>query len=654
MLSWWWALALVAAGLSVVGVSTPASATPIDRLSAPGDDAFEPRIAADSRGNAVAVFLSNDGEARRVQSVYRPAGGTWDAPVTLSLPGNEPSRTGPQVALDGRGRAVAVWAADTDGPMRLQAADRRADGTWSTPVTISDADRHAYDPSIAVDPEGGATVVWSSSPTTGDDPVGEILWAAHRPAGGAWEPPVKLAEDALYSDVGVDAAGHVVAVWVRVRNGIHAVDTATLPDGGSWSTPVTLSEPGRDSVASQVAVNAPGAAIVVWRGYDGTHWRLQSSYRSTGGTWSAPTTLSEAGRDAERPDVAIDAHGNAVAAWWRRGLVNVDVDAVQVADLPAGGSWTEPFTLTPDFAHALDPKVAFDPDGNLFAVWRQAEQPDWVTMSARRAVGEPWGYRYSLSERGQHAFHQAIATDGQGNAIVVWDGSDGVDNVVRATGRDYAGPISTMAGPVGPRQTATAFDVSWSAVDAWSGVGSHDVRYREAPYDGGFGPFQPWLTETATTRARFRGEPGRTYCFSSRSQDSYRRLGSWSTERCTATPVDDRSMIGRGAWKRTTGRGLYRGTQSVSRTQGDVLVLRGVRSKQLSLLVTRAPGAGKVQVSLAGEPLGRYGLGAAEVTSKALIHVRRFPAVRTGTLRIRVVSPSGRPVRIDGVVISRR
>ncbi len=113
-------------------------------------------------------------------------------------------------------------------------------------------------------------------------------------------------------------------------------------------------------------------------------------------------------------------------------------------------------------------------------------------------------------------------------------------------------------------------------------------------------------------------------------------------------------MIGRGAWKRTTGRGLYRGTQSVSRTQGDVLVLRGVRSKQLSLLVTRAPGAGKVQVSLAGEPLGRYGLGAAEVTSKALIHVRRFPAVRTGTLRIRVVSPSGRPVRIDGVVISRR
>lgn len=84
-----------------------------------------------------------------------------------------------------------------------------------------------------------------------------------------------------------------------------------------------------------------------------------------------------------------------------------------------------------------------------------------------------------------------------------------------------------------------------------------------------------------------------------------------------------------------------------------MLVLSGVRARHLSLLVTRAPGAGKVLVSLARETLGTYRLDSSTVKKKSLVSVKTFPALRTGTLRIRVVSPSGKPVRIDGVVVSR-
>ena len=641
---------LVAAGLAVVGVSSPASAAPVSKLSAAGDNAYSPQIAADSQGNAVAVFVSHNGEVHRVQSVYRPAGGPWGSPVTLSVPGQESSQPDPQIAVDGRGRAVAVWKADV-GPERLQVAERRADGSWTVPATISTADRGAYEPRIAVDPNGGATVVWSSSPTTGDDPVAEIVWAAHRAPGGAWGSPVKLAEGALSPDVGVDASGTVVAVWSQAD--IRAVRTSTLPVGGTWSSPVTLSDAGGSASLPRVAVNASGAAVTVWQWYDGTDRRVQAAARPAGGTWSEPTTVSDPGRSAEWPEVAIDPQGNAVAVWCRRGVVNVDGDAVQVADLPAGGSWTAPNTITPDYANALDPKVVFDAEGNAHAAWRQSGSGNWHTVAARRPAGEPWGYHYWLSADGQNAFHQVIAADGQGNAIVAWDGSDGVDNVVQAQGLDFGAPVSTMLGPTGRRQTATAFDVSWSAVDSWGEVGSHDVRYRAAGYDGGFGPSQAWLTETTTTGARFSGKPAHTYCFSTRSRDIWDRLGDWSAERCTATPVDDRTLTAHGAWKRASGKGLYLGTQTVSRQRGDVLVLNGVRARHLSLLVIRAPGAGKVRVSLARETLGTYRLDSSTVTKKSLVSVKTFPVVRTGTLRIRVVSPSGEPVRIDGVVVSR-
>ena len=403
----------------------------------------------------------------------------------------------------------------------------------------------------------------------------------------------------------------------------------------------------------RVAVNASGTAVAVWRWDDGSNWRVQAARRPSGGAWGPPVIVSDAGRSSESPEVAVDGQGSAVAVWRRTGVVNVDVDAVQAADLPAGGSWSVPVTVSPANLPAIDPKVAVDVGDNVLVTWRQSDGSNWRTVAVRRPVGDQWGYDQWLSEPGQNAFGQAIAVDGQGNAIAAWSRFDGTRNVVQAAGLDYAAPVSTMTQPAVRRQTTTAVQASWSAVDAWGQVGSHDVRYRAAGYDGSFLPWATWLTETTSGDAKFAGAPGHTYCFSVRSRDVWDRLGHWSSQLCTATPVDDRTLIARGEWTQTTGTGLYRDTQTVGRRHGDVLILRGVRAKHLSLLVTCAPGAGKVSVSLAGEPLGTYGLASPVVKKKSLISVKTFPTVRTGTLRLRVVSPTGKRVGIDGVVVLR-
>ena len=102
------------------------------------------------------------------------------------------------------------------------------------------------------------------------------------------------------------------------------------------------------------------------------------------------------------------------------------------------------------------------------------------------------------------------------------------------------------------------------------------------------------------------------------------------------------------------GNGSYLGTYTRSSRHGATLKLNHVHARQLSLLVTRVPGGGTVSVSLAGTTLGTYSLASPAVAKKRLITIRTFLSVRTGMLQIRDVSPTGKPVRIDGVVVSRR
>lgn len=162
-----------------------------------------------------------------------------------------------------------------------------------------------------------------------------------------------------------------------------------------------------------------------------------------------------------------------------------------------------------------------------------------------------------------------------------------------------------------------------------------------------------WKSRISTESAIYRGKPGRTYCLCARSRDTLANLGTWSTPRCTATPVDDRTLTRHDTWTRQTGKGHYLHTYTRSRRHGATLTLSGVRAKHLALLVTRVPGGGKVAVSLAGTTLGTYRLASPSVAKKQLIPVKKFPSIRKGTLRIRIVSPTGKPVQIDGVLASR-
>ena len=86
----------------------------------------------DAAGNAVAVWTQATGGEPQVVASSRPAGGSWGAPVPLSLPGA--AAVHPQVVLGGDGRATAVWFRATGpGTYGLQSSTRSPGGAWTYP-----------------------------------------------------------------------------------------------------------------------------------------------------------------------------------------------------------------------------------------------------------------------------------------------------------------------------------------------------------------------------------------------------------------------------------------------------------------------------------------------------------------------------------------
>lgn len=66
----------------------------------------------------------------------------------------------PDVAVNARGDAVAVWVRGTRRAAMIVASLRPAGGDWGEPQAISRRGRPAIDPQAAIDAQGLAVVVW--------------------------------------------------------------------------------------------------------------------------------------------------------------------------------------------------------------------------------------------------------------------------------------------------------------------------------------------------------------------------------------------------------------------------------------------------------------------------------------------------------------
>jgi hypothetical protein len=188
----------------------------------------------------------------------------------------------PEVVVAGDGTVIAIWTRSDGTNFRIQSANRTATGAWSAAQTISDPGVSASGPSLAVDPAGNALAVWTQT-----DGTNLRITSAFRPAGGSFGAPVLVSaagQDASAPDVSMDSTGDGLIGWQRTDGVKLRVQTVvrTPGAGGGFGPISTLSAPDQDAFEPKVAagpdVDANGVAV--WTRSDGTNLRVQSARRT--------------------------------------------------------------------------------------------------------------------------------------------------------------------------------------------------------------------------------------------------------------------------------------------------------------------------------------------------------------------------------------
>ena len=242
-------------------------------LSATGQDATAPQIAVAADGTTTAVWQRNNGSNEIVQASIRPPGGAFGPPVDLSVTTQD--ALAPQLAVAADGTTTAIWSRNNGANYVIQASTRPAGGSFSAPVNLSVAGASAETPQLTIAADGSTTVVWSRS-----DGVNDRAQASTRPAGGAFAAPVDLSaagSGARDPQVATAADGSTTAIWRRFDGATYIVQSSTRPAGGSFGPSVNLSPLGGNPVFAQIDAGLDGTATVIWANSIGANRIIQAA-----------------------------------------------------------------------------------------------------------------------------------------------------------------------------------------------------------------------------------------------------------------------------------------------------------------------------------------------------------------------------------------
>jgi hypothetical protein len=120
----------------------------------------------------------------------------------------------------------------------------------------------------------------------------------------------------------------------------------------------------------------------------------------------------------------VDAQGNAIAVWVRSNGTRLDIWSNRY--MPSAGWGAAARIETEDEGDARNPQVAVDAQGNAVAVWEQSDGTRLDIWSNRYTPSNGWGSagRIETEDEGDASSPQ-VGVDAKGNAIAVWEQFDG-------------------------------------------------------------------------------------------------------------------------------------------------------------------------------------------------------------------------------------
>ncbi len=417
--------------------------TPAERASVDPGDARAPDVAVNPRGAAVAAWVRTlpGGVPEIVATVRRRAAGAWEPAAVVSPPGR--AAADPTVAISRSGVAVVGWrqvvrdrAVEVRRRLRTQvvyvafARERRVAGPWGAVAALSSDRQKVGPPQIAVDGRGVAVATWHWGTGTAPGSPGFVgrVQLAERLPGQAWTPARSVSRSTEcrrgtgLPGVAVGTGGQAVVSWecrlVGGRTTAFAVARGDVP--GRWGRERRLPFDTRGPQTSDLAVTDEGVVVgLSGSRSEGSAMRL-SWWR--GGAPApgldlallpAPRASGAASFTGVLPalDLSGATGGSALAAWASDGrLVTADLDGTTVGSRRG---------LSPATARVRAIRVATGDGSRAVALALTGARE---VLAAARGVDGAWGAAEPISGGGgvDAAIPPAIGVAASGDAVAYW------------------------------------------------------------------------------------------------------------------------------------------------------------------------------------------------------------------------------------------
>ena len=190
---------------------------------------------------------------------------------------------------------------------------------------------------------------------------------------------------------------------------------------GNWGCPVVIAKYLVAPTDPELALDAKGNAFAAWVQFDHDVLSLWASrFDAAGKVWSAPALLeTDNVQPASEPKLSAIGDGGVIAVWAQGGHV---WSSRYVA---GSGSWSSAVAIeNQTLGISMHPRVAADGAGNVFALWER--QDSAVTGGLWATRYDPgtatWTSPVNIKDPTRESADEGdVAVDGKGNAFVVFE-----------------------------------------------------------------------------------------------------------------------------------------------------------------------------------------------------------------------------------------
>ncbi len=379
-----------------------------------------PQVAMDRSGNAIAVWKQEtyNGTIDILSNCYMPETGWGIAELIETDDAGDADK--PVISMNNEGMAVAAWVQNDGSSVNINANRYNPETGWGTAELVETDDAgNAYAPSVAIDNEGNAVVVWRHHDLTGYN-----ILSNFNPFGHKWQPNFVERLDAgdnnsNYPHVAFDGKGNAIAVWWEW---VSTSDSDFLArryiPGSGWESTVAIDSEASTGRSVSVALNKDGNGAAVWI-QDNS---IRANYYDPGTGWGTAEFIETEAGGTDNPLVAIDGDGNVIAVW--RHNISGFYGIYSNRYIPGSG-WGKPERIDAVDNMANYLQIAMNENGNAVAVWSQLEGTKYHVWSNRYYPGRGWGSAVKIAADDNPSFNPSVAIDENGNVVVVWSQYNG-------------------------------------------------------------------------------------------------------------------------------------------------------------------------------------------------------------------------------------